>query len=263
VRFAGAPCNGVASCLKLRFRTMAQKSRMKYIKYLAIFAVCFVAVCYLVPEFPEHPQMSSESIDEMKLDSAGDRLLVRTEHYDYDFALPTKALSLALAPLKHSSPMKSSDTPWFAHGDLSTLQLNTDGSFSSRLTVTFIGYDSELRALDIRLPGKEIARLEKYGFTQSGNNNTGDFNATWSTDIAGHRHDHNSLSGYSGADLLTCCDNNLRVILDTQEKTEHNRRLNGMLRPLTVVTGAVKRAISLCFLLIFLLFGGKLGLPSG
>jgi hypothetical protein len=53
------------------------------------------------------------------------------------------------------------------------------------------------------------------------------------------------------------------VILDTQEKTEHNRRLNGMLRPLTVVTGAVKRAISLCFLLIFLLFGGKLGLPSG
>ncbi|MFM0047406.1 hypothetical protein [Paraburkholderia sediminicola] len=236
---------------------------MKYIKYLAIFAVCFVAACYLVPEFPQYPQVSGESIDELKLNSTGDRLLVRTEQYDYDFALPTRTLSLALAPLKHSIPMKSSDTPWYAHGVLSDLQFNTDGSLSSRLQVTFIGYDPELRALDIGLPNREIARLEKYGFTPFKNNYTGDFNATWSTDITGHRHDHNSLGAYSGADLLTCCSNDIRVILDTPEKMEHNHRLNAILRPLTVVTDAVKSAISSFLFLIYLLFGGKFALPSG
>lgn len=240
---------------------MARKSLLKYIKYAAIFAICFVAVCYLVPEFPEYPQSSSEFIDEMRLNSAGDRLLVRTEQYDYDFALPSSTLSLALAPLKHSSPMKSSDTPWYAHGELSNLQINIDSSFSSRLTVTFIGYDSEIRPLDIGLPHNEIARLEKYGFTQVKNGYTDDFNATWSTDITGHRHDHNSLGSYSGADILTCCNDDLSVILDTQEKMEHNIHLNAMLRPLTVVTDAVKSAISDFFFLIFLLFGGKFSLP--
>lgn len=218
---------------------------------------------HVVPEFPEYPRSSGESIDELKLNSAGDRLLVRTERYDYDFALPTRTLSLALAPLKHSIPMKGSDTPWYDHGGLSDLQLNTDGSFSSRLTVTFIGYDPELRALDIGLPDKEIARLEKYGFTRVNNGYTGDFNATWSTDITGHRHDDNSLGAYSGADLLTCCSNDLRVSLDTPEKMEHNHRLNATLRPLTVVTDAVRSAISGFFFLIFLLFGGKFALPSG
>lgn len=242
---------------------MAGKSLTKVIKYLAIFAVLFVAVCYLVPEFPENPQSSSESIDELKLNGAGDMLLVRTEQYDYDFALPSRTLSVALAPLKHSVPIKRSDTPWYAHGELSDLQINTNGSFSSRLTVTFIGYDSDIRPLDIGLPHTEIARLEKYGFTQVKNDATGDFNATWSTNITGHRHDHNSLGAYSGADLLTCCNSDLRVILDTQEKMEHNVRLNGLLRPLTMVTDAVKSVISDFFFLIFLLFGGKFELPRG
>jgi len=235
---------------------------MKYIKYLAIFAVCFVTLCYLVPEFPESPESRSESIDEMRLDSVGDRLLVRTDWYDYDFVLPSKELSLALTPLAHSTPMKKSDTPWHPHGEASPLQLNPDGSFSSRLTVTFIGYDSALRTLDIGLPKTEIARLEKFGFKRIKNEYTGDFNATWSTDIIGHRHDHSSLGAYSGIDLLTCCSNDLTVIHDTKETIDRNRRLNATLRPLTVVSDAVKGAISYLLLLVLLLTG-TVALPSG
>lgn len=235
---------------------------MKYVKFLLIFAICFVALCYLVPEFPETPQSRSESIDEMKLDSTGERLLLRTEQYDYDFVLPAKTLALALAPLKHSIPMKASDTPWYPRAEPSDLQLNADGSFRSRLTVTFVGYDAELRALDIGLPDKELARLERYGFKRVKNEGADDFNAKWSTDIVGHLRPHNSLGTYSGVDLLGCRDNDLRVILDTQETMDRNRRLRSLLKPVIVVSDAVKNAVLFGVACAFLLFGGS-GLPSG
>jgi hypothetical protein len=241
----------------------SQQSEMKVIRYLAIFAVCFIAACYLVPEYPEYPKTSSESIDEIKLNATGDRLLVRTNLSDYDFALPNTALSAALAPLKHSAPIRPSDTPWYAHGELADLQINTNGSFSSRLTVKFIGYDPDIRPMDIGLPRKEITRLEQYGFTRTQDPYTGEFNAVWSASIVGHQHDHNSLGAWSGADLLTCCNNDLNVILETQEKIEHNRRLNARLAPVAVVANAVKSAIGDCLLLIYLIFGGKLAIPRG
>jgi hypothetical protein len=75
-------------------------------------------------------------------------------------------------------------------------------NFSSRLAVTFVGYESELRALDIWLPDKEIDRLEKYGFTRFSGNYIGDLIAGWSAQITGHGRDHNSLSAYFGVDLL-------------------------------------------------------------
>ncbi|WP_322092040.1 hypothetical protein [Paraburkholderia bannensis] len=236
---------------------------MKIVRNLAIFAVLFIAACYLVPEFPEYPKTQSESIDEIKLNATGDRLLVRTQYSDFDFALPNANLSAALAPLKHSAPIKPSDTPWYAQADLADLQIKDDGSFGSRLTVTFIGYDPEIRPTDIGLPRKEIARLGQYGFVPSKNPYSDDFNAVWVSNVVGQRHDHNTLGTWTGADLVTCCGSRLDVILDTPEKIEHNRRLNARLAPLTVVTHAVKSVIADCGLLIFLLLGGKLGLPRG
>lgn len=55
----------------------------------------------------------------------------------------------------------------------------------------------------------------------------------------------------------------MNEILDTQEKIAHNRRLNAMLRPVTVVTDAVKHGVTGVALVVFLLFGGDLGLPRG
>ncbi|KVG64935.1 hypothetical protein [Burkholderia pseudomultivorans] len=242
---------------------MARKSGSKYFKYVAIFVLCFVAACYMVPEYPDYPRSDRSMVDEMKLDGAGDKLLVRTKQYDYDFALGDRTLSAALAPLRHSSPAQPSDTPWYAHGELSDLQIQPDGSFSSRLTVSFIGYDPDYRPTDIGLPDDEIARLEKYGFTRTRTNFGDAFGATWSADVVGHRHARGSLGTYAGADLLTCCGTEVNEILDTQEKIAHNRRLNAMLRPVTVVTDAVRHVIAGAALVVVLLFGGDLGLPRG
>ena len=103
------------------------------------------------------------------------------------------------------------------------------------LNITVIDYDPELRALDVGLSHKEIARLEKYGFTQFRRSDPADFNAGWSAEITGQRHDHNSLSTHSGADLLICCSSDLEVILDTRQKMARNRRFNAMLRPSTLL----------------------------
>lgn len=242
---------------------MARKSGITYFKYAAIFVMVFIAACYMVPEYPDDPQSNRSMVDEMKLDGTGDHLLVRTQQYDYDFALGDRTLGTALAPLRHSRPAKPSDTPWYAHGALSDLQIRPDGSFSSRLTVSFIGYDPDYRPTDIGLPNDEIARLEKYGFTRTRNDAGDAFGATWSADVVGRRHDRGSLGAYAGADLLTCCGTYVNEILDTQEKIAHNRRLNAMLRPVTVVTDTVRQAITGAALVVFLLFGGDLGLPRG
>lgn len=76
---------------------MARKSGIQYFKYVAIFVMCLVAACYMVPEYPDYPQSDRSMVDEMKLDGTGDKLLVRTKQYDYDFALSSSATTRTIA----------------------------------------------------------------------------------------------------------------------------------------------------------------------
>ncbi|MGO1068538.1 hypothetical protein [Lysobacter sp. CA199] len=226
---------------------------MKLWKKIAIAVVALAGISFLVPDFQEESWSRDEEIVALKLNRSGDRLLLRTQRYDFEFVLPANRLNDLPPVVSQSQPHTTVDLKSI---DLGEVRVDSAGAASASLAVNIGGYDVTAPKTESVLPQEGRRALADLGFIPSNGIVSGNFEPSlymaWQADLKGRRYPANSRGEYQGVDLTPWPWGTNATIVDVIDDgtLARNRVLNTLLRPLTTVRNGIIMVVGVLLILV-------------
>jgi hypothetical protein len=215
---------------------------MRFLKLGLIVVAAIIGIVFLAPAYPKLPVETKETILALGVSGSGDRLLLQTPAYDFDFALPANQLNELSSP--RFEPLRALGG---AHVYLDRIRLQQADTATSAITIMVGGYDPRLSDAKSILPENIRADLADLGFVPSNGNVAGDVAVplymVWSGTLSGQAYAAKTREPHTGIDLTTSAVAKVPVVTGDEETTQHNRQINAMLAPLTDIRETVETAV--------------------
>jgi len=180
------------------------------------------------PQYPYKPIFSTEDLKSYSINSAGDRLLVRTAQHDYEFELPPNHINeiITYAPIATKL------------GNWSLSELNV--SATGKASITLSGeYGPNVNG--VPFPPEGVAKFKEFGFGKAQTvDETADFFPVYThlSSLEGQQYFARDKDTFSGTNIFDNRYPSIAVFTLNEERTKNNK-INELLSPLFAIKNAI------------------------